>query len=175
VRFGSETTHEHAHTLCERVNIFSNKVLKALDGTEPAAAFVKQALETTIAASMGIPSFSLTGYTLVKELSMTTPGGHMRADICFVKVDPITKQIVDIVIVENKLNTSTEYTTRQKEGWNKIKTTQSMNLKFAKEIDGTVFNAGTSFAVAKAKCVKIADHGQPSLNNLIVEHIPNVD
>ena len=45
--------------------------------------------------------------------------GYMRADIVLIKYDE-HRVVEDVVVIENKLNTTTSYTQRQKEGFGAI-------------------------------------------------------
>ncbi|WP_289658118.1 fibronectin type III domain-containing protein [Flavobacterium panacagri] len=128
----------------------------------------------SLKSTLGISD--LESYTILKEVALTTSGGFMKADILFVKKNLITQLIEDIVIVENKLSKTTDYTDRQKEGFGAILNgTKTMNVKFSVFYNGTEYiAANTLIPVSKNKIIKIYDHGTTSVSNTEIISIASI-
>ncbi len=113
----------------------------------------------------------LEDYQVLTEIPLITKNGFMKADIVLIKRSKSTNEIIDVIIIENKLSQKTGFTIRQKEGFGAIINGQTeMKLKYTKlEFD---LNENDILKVSNQKIFKIADHGSANdIDNLTIELI----
>lgn len=128
-----------------------------------------------LASKLGIDPAVLRQYDIYNEVPLLTEGGFMKADVVLVKRGGFGYD--DIIVIENKLSATTDYTVRQKEGWKKLANGESLNVKCSMEgVDAkgnmTTFEKGGAFESAKVKSYKISDHGETSISNVEISEIP---
>jgi hypothetical protein len=125
------------------------------------------------------PKPNIENYHVVKEvrLSVTLPDGtktYMKADAVLIDLNP-DGSIKDVIIIENKLSQTTEFTNNQKAGWKKLKQDGKISL-----VDGHLNVEGISnkieppngeLSVPQGRVLKIADHGEPNVNNSTFEAV----
>ncbi len=119
--------------------------------------------------SEGIPLEVLKKYDIFTEVPLQTPGGYMKADIVLIKRGE--KRIEDVIVIENKLSQTTDFTTRQKEGWKKIANGEEMKVKYSINENGLTLNANEVLKIEKDKVFKFADHGKAELDNTTISNI----
>ena len=124
----------------------------------------------SLKSKLSIPN--LDSYDLLEEIPLTTIGGNMRADIMFVKRNPITFQIEDVIIIENKLSTGTAFTPRQIEGFSQIGQTGKIRAKFA--LTG-YWTADAEFTNLKQKCFRLSDHGSSDVGRVEIKAVDDTN
>jgi len=125
-----------------------------------------------LSSKTGVPLDILKKYDIFTEVPLQTPGGYMKADIVLIKRGE--KRIEDVIVIENKLSQTTDFTTRQKEGWKKIANGEEMKVKYPINENGLTLNANEALKIEKDKVFKFADHGKAELDNTTISNI-NVD
>ena len=95
----------------------------------------------------------------------------MKADIALIKQDKITGSVNDVIIIENKLNTTTSYTKRQREGFGAIINNKKKTIKVKYTVVGFNHKKNPEVEISKENIYRIHDHGKDNLSNVIIEHI----
>ena len=97
----------------------------------------------------------------------------MKADIALIKQDKITGRVNDVIIIENKLNTTTSYTKRQKEGFRAIinNKTHTMKVKYSRP-NFNVDNSPT-LIIKSDNIFRFDDHGTDNISNVNINRIKN--
>ena len=115
----------------------------------------------------------LKDYELITELPLETANGYMKADIALIKQDKITGSVNDVIIIENKLNTTTSYTKRQKEGFGAIinNKTHTMKVKYSRP-NFNVDNSPT-LIIKSDNIFRVDDHGTDNISNVNINRIKN--
>nr|WP_311521608.1 hypothetical protein [uncultured Porphyromonas sp.] len=113
----------------------------------------------------------LKDYELITELPLETANGYMKADIALIKQDKITGSVNDVIIIENKLNTTTSYTKRQREGFGAIINSKKQTIKVKYTVVGFNHKKNPEVEISKENIYRIHDHGKDILSNVIIEHI----
>lgn len=136
----------------------------------------KTQLFKDLAIKLGKTEAELAQYTVLREVPLSTTGGFMKADVVLVKKSADGLSIDDVIIIENKLSKTTDFTIRQKEGFNAIgKGTDINPTKMTIErplSDGSLKVADGPLEVKPSKCFRISDHGKSSeAINLNIETI----
>ncbi len=67
-------------------------------------------------------------YVLFKQVQFDVPGGKMIADQVLVKYN-FLGEVEDVIILENKLKSTTNYTTRQISGWKQVNTQNKLTIR----------------------------------------------
>jgi hypothetical protein len=116
------------------------------------------------------PGINLNEYQLLTEVQLYTINGFTKADILLVKKTGNT--IEDVIYIENKLSKSTTFTTRQKEGLTIVK--NKGQLKVKADQSGILLK-NMILPLPKNKCLKISDHGNSDISELIENDINLID
>ncbi|WP_235297999.1 hypothetical protein [Portibacter marinus] len=129
---------------------------------------IKKLLQTKL-------DIDLDGYTLLREvpfivpITSSTPGGFMKADIILIKYDDLTNEIDDIIIIENKLRGTTDFTPAQTLIFNKVKSDSGLaTIDFVVKFNRPQYNliANQILQVARDKIVRISDSGTSEIKNI---------
>lgn len=121
---------------------------------------------------MGIPLEELARYDVLSEVPLETVGGFMKADAVLIKRN-VRGFIEDVIIIENKLSSTTALTVRQKEGFGAIlKGQKDMKIKYG--VEG-ITEKDKVLQVSKDKIFKISDGGTDNISNVTVEKITKVN
>ena len=125
------------------------------------------ALFDELRTQLGKTADELAGYEVLDEIPLNTAGGFMKADIMLIKKNAYG-DIVDAIIIENKLSTGTQLTTRQKEGFGAIINGQtSMKTNYATSKIG----ANVDIPVSNQKLFKLYDHGTDDISKVSIQKI----
>lgn len=116
----------------------------------------------------------LKDYGLETELPLETTNGYMKADIMLIKQDKITGRVNDVIIIENKLNTTTPYTKRQKEGFGAIVNNIKHTMKVKYSRSNFNVNRNPTLTIEKHKIFRIDDHGTDNISNVNINKISNL-
>lgn len=130
-----------------------------------------------LANKLGIDPNILKQYEIYQEVPLYTEGGFMIGDIILIKRNAITKNIEDVILIENKLSSGTDYTVRQKEGWKKLTNGESLVVKSnVTGIDGAgneaILQVAESLSSSKVRPIRISDHGETNISNIDISDIP---
>ena len=94
----------------------------------------------------------------------------MKADIVMIKRTP--DGIEDVIVIENKLSQTTDFTTRQKEGWKKIANGEEMKVVYSVDNNlGEELAKDVPLTISKNKVFKISDHGKAELAQTTLDPI----
>ncbi|WP_258101843.1 hypothetical protein [Marinoscillum pacificum] len=128
-----------------------------------------------LANKLKIDPSVLREYEIYKEVPLLTEGGFMKADLVLVKRGDFGLE--EVIVIENKLSSGTDYTIRQKEGWKKLARGEPLVVK--SPIVGTnaagkpvTLASDYSFTAKKVKPYKINDHGDTEIDNVNISEIP---
>lgn len=94
----------------------------------------------------------------------------MKADIVLIKYDE-HRVVEDVVVIENKLNTTTSYAQRPKEGFGAIINNKKQTIKVKYTVVGFNHKKNPEVGISKENIYSIHDHGKDDLSNVIIEHI----
>ena len=94
----------------------------------------------------------------------------MKAYIVLIKYDE-HRVVEDVVVIENKLNTTTSYTKRQREGFGAIINSKKQTIKVKYTVVGFNHKKNPEVEISKDNIYRIHDHGKDILSNVIIEHI----
>lgn len=153
-------------------NELNANILKSLvDGTR-----IKNLLKTKL-------NTDLDGYVVFQELpikvpiSTNTPGGFMKADVVLIKYDELG-EIDDIIVIENKLRGTTDFTPAQTSKFTDVKSapaesTVGFEIKFGRtSSDGSkTLNAESVLNVSRDRVLKISDSGTNSIDQIDLQDI----
>lgn len=121
-----------------------------------------------------IPNVNLAEYKMVRKVGLTTKNGFMKADALLVKKMPDGS--FDIILIENKLSGTTDYTIRQKEAWRILKTApHEISVQYRIAGDGFEFFKDQKIVINPNRCIKINDHGSSTLNSITSGDINVID
>ncbi len=97
----------------------------------------------------------------------------MKADIVLIKRGE--KRIEDVIVIENKLSQTTDFTTRQKEGWKKIANGEEMRVVYERRVTDNnkvvILEVNEKLKINSDRVFKISDHGKADLANTSLEII----
>jgi hypothetical protein len=116
----------------------------------------------------------LDSYEVFDEVPLTTAGGFMKADAVLIKKNPVTDEIEDVIIIENKLSQGTRLTERQREGFSKIRDSVEQPVEMVVHYNYRIFGTGDILPVSKGKCLKIAGHGTDDISTITPTDIKNI-
>ena len=103
----------------------------------------------------------------------------MKADIVLLKASS-DGEIIDVIVIENKLSKTTEFTARQKEGFYAIAKSKDgceMTVHYTVKCEGVELSKGQTIKIGKDKIYRIHDHGEsngPIEIEKITDRIVNV-
>lgn len=122
---------------------------------------------------------NLSEYQIITELPLETTNGFMKADIVLVLKGGPKNSIKDVIIIENKLNQSTAFTARQKEGFEAILNGQKQitikyGVKKGKTDINNYLNASDKISISKDRIFKISDGGSDNISKVTIEKITSV-
>ena len=141
----------------------SNKIAVSL-GTKSGTLF------ESLATKLGIAKEELALYELSTEVPLITANGFMKADIMLVKRSTDGSNTVeDVILIENKLSAGTDYTVRQKEGWEKVANGQTLDIKYKA---GTLETSDGPLSLNKAKVFKFSDGGTDDITKVSISLVP---
>ena len=113
-----------------------------------------------------IPVKDLKQYQVFTEvpLIVNAEGGYMKADIVLLKLSESGDDILDVIIIENKLSEGTAFTARQKEGFGAIISQGSVEMEVKYKIENKAYTIkkGQKLRVENCKICKINDRGNPN-------------
>lgn len=126
-------------------------------------------IRTLLQDKLGVDLSTYTVHTEIPfevPVTSSTPGGFMKADVVLIKTGPLG--IEDVIVIENKLNFSTNFTPAQTMKFSEVKNaspgTVQFKVKFSRPNDGLV--AGQQLSVDRSKVVKINDSGSDDINSV---------
>ncbi len=126
-----------------------------------------------LSSKTGVPLDILKKYDIFTEVPLQTPGGYMKADIVMIKRTP--DGIEDVIVIENKLSQTTDFTTRQKEGWKKIANGEEMRVVYERRVTDNnkvvILEVNEKLKINSDRVFKISDHGKADLANTSLEII----
>jgi hypothetical protein len=117
------------------------------------------------------PKPNIENYHVATEvrLSVTLPDGtetYMKADAVLIDYDPVSKRVKDVIIIENKLSQSTDFTENQKAGWRELHQNGKIGVESGSiKIEGGPTIVTPELNVPQGRVLKVADHGDVHANN----------
>lgn len=114
-----------------------------------------------IAKQQGV---NINDYHIFTEVQLTTTNGYMKADALLVKYNS-NDEIIDVILIENKLSKGTDYTIRQKEAFKILKADGKIKVNYpadAKYNSNYKLEKGKEINIAQSKAIKIHDEGSAS-------------
>lgn len=151
---------------------YLNRMQKGVDfnnAVKASCESLNSSIRQQIATKLGLAN--LNDYQMVSEVPFNVIGGFMKTDMLFVKI--IGGNIVDIIVVENKLSQATSFTIRQNTGFTYIKNaTGSVDMNVTYNWD--IFVAGQPLSVNKNKCLKLWGDGSGGLSGIDMDIITNI-
>lgn len=104
-------------------------------------------------------------------------GHYMVADALLIKKDK-NKNIVDVILIENKMSSKAPFTERQIEAFNAVHNAQKTPTKFRvksrdkESKEKTVLRQFTELTVEKENLVRISGSAETTIDNVTIERIP---
>jgi hypothetical protein len=141
---------------------YQTMLARTADGRHYSQNAVNALLNNThgLATALGI---NMADYKLFKEVQLWVnkgKGEYKIADIVLVNYNA-GGDIADVIVIENKMGSLTDYTHRQKKGWKKLANGQPLEVKAGKtaENSGDELAAQKILSVPKSNAKKISDGG----------------
>ena len=124
---------------------------------------------------MDMDPSTLAKYEIYTEVPLTTQGGFMKADIVFVKRKLANNTIDNVIIIENKLSSSTHFTKRQKEAWKKLANGEDLYINYRRiEVTDSELKVTNSdfFSADNIKTFKVHSNARNTdVSNVSIEAI----
>ncbi|MGV4528960.1 hypothetical protein [Ornithobacterium rhinotracheale] len=127
-----------------------------------------------LAEVSGIPVKDLQKYDVLTEVPLETTGGFMKADVVLVLREESRKTIKDVIVIENKLNKTTSFTPRQKEGFGAILQNGEHTMKVKYNRPNFDAEKHKTLTISKDKIYKISDGGTDDISKVTIEKITNI-
>ena len=113
----------------------------------------------------------LEGYELEKEVQLFINGDrYMVADILLFKRDEITDKISDVILIENKLSSSTRFTPNQAEMFAKVREAKRLEVKVRSLNKAT--KRGEVIPLSSSQLIEIRGDGKTTgISNITINRI----
>ena len=113
----------------------------------------------------------LDGYELETEVQLFIEGDrYMVADILLFKRDKITQQISDVILIENKLSSSTRFTSKQAEMFAKVREAKRLEVKVRSLSKAT--KRGEVIPLSSSQLIEIRGDGKTTgISNITISRI----